>query len=814
MANDEQLKINDDGIINQSMEEVMHNSMMPYAEYVILDRAIPRIEDGLKPVQRRILFAMSELGITPDKPHKKCARIVGECLGKYHPHGDTSVYGALVRMAQPFSMGQTLVDGHGNYGSVDGDPAAAMRYTEARMSELAEELLRDLDKDTVEWQLNFDDSLQEPTILPGRFPNLLVNGASGIAVGFSTQIPTHNLAEVIDGAIAVIDKPNIGLDELMGYIPAPDFPTGAYAIIGSELKQAYATGKGKLYIRAKMHIENAENDKKNIVITEFPYEEKKADLLEKIAALKDIDTAPPCMAGIADIVDESDKRGIRAVIKCKRDADLNGIIKNILKKTNLRKTCTITMIVIADGKPKQMGLLEILKFYVEYQRKIILKRSQYDYNLAEQRMEICEGLMIAIQNIDEVVKILKKASSQTDAKSKLKATFILSEKQACSILEMRLSRLVNLEVTKLEQEIAELSKLIETLKKIIASKKEQFNVVKKELREIKNKYKQLRKSTIITDESVLDNITSVTSDDRTGVVCLTANNCIKFVTERAYNTAIKNDEIGRAYDVLKQGFRTNLDKSVFAVTSEGNCCKLYFGNTEPSRWNASGDKLNVLCKDASKTERVVKFVSMDDYGNDEMLIFTAKGYCKRCKASEMVINKESYQIMGLKEGDEIIGIERADETKSLFIVTKNGYGLRCEISEIPCQARRSGGVICINMDESDSVIFAGLISDVGSIIVITNKYYVKKLMLNTFDVSKRYRKGVSVYPLSERLGAELISAAYVEHARKLGVVYDMDKALLFSLDALGEEGRSAKGQAILHNNEPYYINYVTLQPEL
>lgn len=479
MAKEQQMKIEDDGIINQSMEEVMHSSMIPYAEYVILDRAIPRIEDGLKPVQRRILYAMYDLGITPDKPHKKCARIVGECLGKYHPHGDQSVYGALARMAQDFSMGQILVDGHGNYGSIDGDEPAAMRYTEARMSELASELLKDIDKDTVDWQLNFDDSLQEPVILPGRFPNLLVNGASGIAVGFATQIPTHNLGEVIDGAIAYIDNPSISLDEMMKYIPAPDFPTGGYLVSSDGLKEAYATGKGSFTICAKMHIENAENEKKNIVISEFPFEGNKSALLTQIAVLKEKNELP-VLAGIAEILDESDKRGIRAVIKCKRDADIAGIVNTIMPKTKLKKGYNMNMVVIADGKPKLMGLLEVLKYYVEYQRKIIQKRTQYDLNAAEQRIEICEGLMIAIMNIDEVIKIIKKASSQTDAKTKLKARFILSEKQASAIMEMRLGRLVNLEVEKLEQEIKELAKLVETLKKILASKKEQFNVVKKE----------------------------------------------------------------------------------------------------------------------------------------------------------------------------------------------------------------------------------------------------------------------------------------------------------------------------------------------
>ena len=388
--------------------------MLPYAEYVILDRALPRVEDGLKPVQRRILYTMYDMGLTPDKPHKKSARIVGDCMGKYHPHGDSSVYDAMVRMAQDFNMRMTLVNGHGNFGSVDGDPAAAMRYTEARLEPLALELLRDIEKDTVRFTLNFDDSLKEPETLPGRFPNLLVNGASGIAVGLATNIPPHNLGEVIDGIVAYIDNPKIKLFEMMKYIKAPDFPTGGYIVAG-ELVQAYETGSGKILLRAKVNIEEGDNDKKLIVITELPYQVNKAKLLTKIAELRE--EKKDMLGGISEITDESDRNGMRAVIKVKKDADVEKILAALYKYTDLECTFGINMVAIADGKPQQMGLLDIIRHYVAYQREVVLRRTKFDLAQAKERCHILEGLIIAVRNIDEVIEIIKTSESVPVARS-------------------------------------------------------------------------------------------------------------------------------------------------------------------------------------------------------------------------------------------------------------------------------------------------------------------------------------------------------------------------------------------------------------
>ncbi|MDE7158659.1 MAG: DNA topoisomerase 4 subunit A, partial [Clostridiales bacterium] len=468
------------------LEEVLPASMLPYAEEVILDRALPRVEDGLKPVQRRILYTMYEMGLMPDKPHKKSARIVGDCMGKYHPHGDSSVYDAMVRMAQDFNMGKTLVNGHGNFGSVDGDPAAAMRYTEARLEPLALELLRDLDKNTVPFALNFDDSLKEPKMLPGRFPNLLVNGSSGIAVGLATNIPPHNLGEVIDGAVAYIDNPRISLNEMLRYIQAPDFPTGGF-IIANELNQAYRTGRGRITLRAKLRVEEIEGNKKNIIITELPYQVNKAALLRKIAELRE--EKKEQLSDILKVSDESDRVGMRAVIELRGEADIPEILKTLYKYTDLEVTFGMNMVAIADGKPKQLGLLKIIDAYVKYQKEVILRRTRFDLNQAKERCHILEGLIIAVRNIDAVIKIIKSAESTADAREKLKAKFNLSERQAQAILDLRLARLTKLEVFKLEEELKALKKRIEELTAIVNSNRLQYAVVREELLEIKKKYK-------------------------------------------------------------------------------------------------------------------------------------------------------------------------------------------------------------------------------------------------------------------------------------------------------------------------------------
>ena len=484
-------------IIECTVEKVLHDSMMPYSEHVIMDRAIPRIEDGLKPVQRRILYAMYTMGVTPEKPFVKSAKVVGDCLGRFHPHGDSSVYDAMVRLAQPFNVREPLVQGQGNFGSIDDDPAAAMRYTEAKLAPLSMELLKDIDKDTVPMVLNFDDTINEPDLLPGKFPNLLVNGALGIAVGMSTNIPTHNLGETIDGVVAYIDNPKITLDEMMQYIPAPDFPTGGQIIYSDGIKQAYETGKGKIIMRSKYSIEK-EGDKESIIITEIPFQVNKAQMLQAINNLRE--TKKELYGGIQDISDESNRNGIRCVIKLKKDVSAKKILAGLLKSTALETAFNFNFVAIANGKPEQLTLMSYISKYVEFQREVIYKRSQYELTAATNRAHILEGLMIAVNNIRRVVDIVLESKTYDESKDKLKIEFNLSEKQAVAVLDVPLKRLNRLDVEKMQNELDELKAKIQELESVLASKKKQLNIVKKELLEVKKKFANPRLTEIVKDQ--------------------------------------------------------------------------------------------------------------------------------------------------------------------------------------------------------------------------------------------------------------------------------------------------------------------------
>ena len=779
------------------LEEVLPGSMLPYAEYVILDRALPRVEDGLKPVQRRILYTMYDMGLTPDKPHKKSARIVGECMGKYHPHGDSSVYDAMVRMAQDFNMRMTLVNGHGNFGSVDGDPAAAMRYTEARLEPLALELLRDIEKDTVRFTLNFDDSLKEPETLPGRFPNLLVNGASGIAVGLATNIPPHNLGEVIDGVVAYIDNPKIKLFEMMKYIKAPDFPTGGY-IIANELVQAYETGRGKITLRAKVSVEEGDNDKKLIVITELPYQVNKAKLLAKIADLRE--EKKDLLGGIADITDESDRNGMRAVVKVKKDADVDKILAALYKFTDLECTFGINMVCIADGKPQQLGLLDIIKYYVVYQREVVLRRTKFDLAQAKERCHILEGLIIAVRNIDEVIKIIKTSESVPAARQRLRERFDLSERQAQAILDLRLARLTKLEIYKLEQELEELKKLIARLTAIVESKKLQMDVVKEELKELKKQYKGERKSNLVFD--ITDIKVEKFDDVRPVEKCVlvyTADDKVKIVTEKNFNMSDKNiTERSSLSDILKLQLRTQTDKIVYSFTNFGNCYKIDFEDVEPGKLKDKGMKYSELCPDALEGEKPIAFYEVGEKMPKGSLLFYSKlGYVKKTDWKEYNILKYAFQACKVNEGDELIGIETDDPepTTTLFFVTANGMCLNAYKNDIPTQGRISAGVRGISLAEGDYVVFAGQIDGEGEIIVATSGNTIKKVIASQIDPMARYRKGVKIVELSK--GSKIVYSDYVTEPYKFAV--QMDDQTFVQADTeenITIEDRTTKGKNI------------------
>lgn len=779
------------------IEDVMPQSMLPYAEFVILDRALPRVEDGLKPVQRRILYTMLEMGLTPDKPHKKSARIVGDCMGKYHPHGDSSVYDAMVRMAQDFNMRMTLVNGHGNFGSVDGDPAAAMRYTEARLEPLALELLKDLDKETVPFSFNFDDSLLEPDILPGRFPNLLVNGANGIAVGLATNIPTHNLGEVIDGVCAYIDNPRISLKEMMKIIPGPDFSTGGY-IIANELVQAYETGKGKITLRAKYSVETGAGGKKLIVITELPYQTNKAELLRKIMLLKE--DKKELLSGITDIVDESDRTGMRAVIACRKEADVDAILQVLFKYTDLECTFGINMVAIAGGKPQQLGLLDIIKYYVNYQRLVVLRRAKYELKEAQARRHIVEGLIVGVHNIDEVVKIIKNAESTPDARRKLMEKFSLSERQAQAILDLRLARLAKLEVYKLEQELEELNKKIARLQKIIGDKNMQMEIVKSEIKEIKKKYPCPRRSEI---KGATDDIYIKREDIKRAVtewaVSVTADGRIKFTEKKDFISRFKKPlTSAKLSGMHTQIIFTGSDARLVCFTDSGNCVYVDLDDVDPSDYRTEGLTVHDICPDAFDSERAVKLFTREEMRGD-VLFFTKNGMVKRTPWEEYTLKKSYYQAIVLKEGDEVINVESydTDEFSTMFFVSRAGFALNAVKDNLPVQGRVAGGVRGIALGDGGECIFASQINGEGEIVVVTAANGFKRVISSLIDPIGRACKGVIIADVKDC--GSLLFADYVTIPYTLAVINKDGTVEELSTEEISIENRVTKGKKLKRN---------------
>lgn len=776
------------------IEEVMPSSMLPYAEFVILDRALPRVEDGLKPVQRRILYTMIEMGLTPDKPHKKSARIVGDCMGKYHPHGDSSVYDAMVRMAQPFNMRMTLVNGHGNFGSVDGDSAAAMRYTEARLEPLALELLKDLDKQTVPFSFNFDDSLLEPDILPGRYPNLLVNGASGIAVGLATSIPTHNLGEVIDGCCAFIDNPKITLNQMMKIIPGPDFSTGGY-IIANELKQAYETGKGKITMRAKFSVESGDAGKKLIVITELPYQTNKAELLRKIMLLKE--DKKELLSGIAEIVDESDRTGMRAVITVKKDAEVDPILNVLFKYTDLECTFGINMVAIAGGRPRQLGLLEVLKYYTTYQRQVVVRRTKYELNEALARCHILEGLIIGVHNVDEVVKIIKTSDSTSDARRRLMERFALSEKQAQAILDLRLARLAKLEVKKLEAELEELQKKIKRLKEILADKDIQMNIVKSEMLEIKNKYPCERKTIIVESrEEIKTHREDVKRMFDEWTIAITAADTVKFMEKSDFDEHEKKLPPPNAplHMIHKKILNCTKQQNVLLFTDLGNCIRVDLTEQDINEYRSKGVMPLDFVDGSLKGEKVVDMFAFDTFPDGEVVIFTKQGIVKRTAWSEYDLSKKYFAALKLKEDDSVIGVQDYDhdDYSTIIYVTKSALCLNSSKDTIPVQGRVAGGVRGIMLSEKDEVIFATQQTGEGEIIIATSIGTYKRVISSLFDPKGRGGKGVTIADIKNK--GELIFADYVTVPYKMALLDANKNVKIIDTEDITIENRVSKGK--------------------
>ena len=744
-----------DVIIQRAMEDVMHQSMIPYSEYVILERALPRVEDGLKPVQRRILYTMHELGLSSDKPHRKCARIVGDCLGKYHPHGDTSVYDALARMAQPFVMRGMLVDGHGNFGSIDGDSPAAMRYTEAKMTSLAMELLRDIEKDTVGFHLNFDDTQKEPDMLPGRFPNLLVNGASGIAVGLATNIPPHNLGEAIDGVVAQIDNPAITVDELMRFIPAPDFPTGGILLVDDELRQAYETGRGKLQVRAKVHVEPGPSGRSLLVVTEMPYQVGKSSMLEKILKLSE--EKKSLFGGIHDIRDESDRTGMRAVIELKRDVDPERALALLYKYSDLQTTFGVNIVAIAGGKPVQMGLKEVIGHFIRHQKDVVTRRTKHELEQAKARAHILEGLIIAVDNLDEVIRLIRASSTPKEAREKLMSRFGLTEIQAQAILDMRLQRLTNLEIVSLRKEYEELKKLIDRMTGILNSEKKLLNVIKQELQEIRSRHADPRRTQLISKPEEVQVFEEEKPVAEEAVVVVTRAGFVKRLTPKAWEK-VQAEDAERPRLLL----RAMTDERILFFSGSGQCYPVPVSQVPETRPKDRGLALTGLLAGYDAKEALVTAFPLKEDGYTGDLVFATKGgLVKRSALSEYAVRKSRFAALNLKSGDELASVERTSGEGQMLVVTERAMSILFDAAEIPATGRATAGVKGIALSPGDRVVCTFLFESAeGEVLLVSDRGYMKRSLLVDFDPQARGGKGVKCFTfLKNGANGEKISGA-------------------------------------------------------
>ena len=773
-----------------SMDDVMHNSMIPYAEHVILERALPRVEDGLKPVQRRIIYTMLELGNTPDKPHRKSARIVGDCLGKFHPHGDSSVYDAMVRMAQDFNMRLPLVDGHGNFGSIDGDSAAAMRYTEVRMAPAAMDMVRDIDKDTVRFCLNFSDTLKEPEMLPGRFPNLLINGANGIAVGLTTSIPTHNPKEAIDAVIARIKNPDISLDDIMKIMPCPDFPTGGYIIKSSEIRNAYATGRGKLLNRARTHIETLKNGKKLIVVTEFPYQVNKARALEGI--LKLVQDKKAAFSNVTDIRDESDRQGIRAVIELKKDADEQKILKQLFKYSDLQKTFGVIMVAIADGKPRQLSLLELIDYYIRYQEDVVTRRTRHELEAAEHRAHVLDGLLIALLNIDEVIRLIRASKSPKIAKQALMEAFDLTAIQAEAILDLRLQRLTNLEQIAIEREHQELLKEIARLKALLASKKKLDKLIIDELSEIAEKYADARRTQLISeDDADTADEDEVTIDEPAAVMVLPDNRL------RRIPLKLLTDEAVKAEGAVA-GYKTVTSAMLRMITDKGFMLSLPVADIPETKLTAKPTNLSALIPVENGERIIASFIDGEKEGR--YIFYTANGMVKSTAAEEFITRTKRVAAINLKN-DTLIGFEYVlDESDlSIMMVTKRGMGIRFDIASVPVTGRQTGGVHGIKLEDGDAVVYGHTVTEEGELLTVTERGYMKRSFIFDHDIQGRNGKGCICFGFKKNgsNGTEIVAVTHVTEPRDITVTQFHGTQTVVNTEEVKIESRSGRGQLVV-----------------
>lgn len=739
-------------IIEVDLEDQMKNAYLEYSMSVIVSRALPDVRDGLKPVHRRILYGMEGLGLDPNKPTRKSARVVGEVMGKFHPHGDSAIYDALVRLAQDFSTRYPLAQGQGNFGSIDGDDAAAMRYTEVKMSKISKEMLRDINKDTVDFMPNFDEEEKEPVVLPSRFPNLLVNGSNGIAVGMATNMAPHNLGDSIDACIAYMNDPQISIKELANIIKGPDFPTGAHILGKSGIKKAYKTGRGKLKLRAVSRIEPFKKNRERIIITEIPYQVNKAKLIKKIAEyVKD-----KKLEGISDIRDESDRKGMRIVIEVKRDANANIVLNNLYKQTQLETTFGIINLALVDGVPKVLNLKELIKYYIDHQKDVVTRRTKFDLDKAQKRKHIVEGLIIAIDNIDEIIKIIRSSYDNDQIKKIFNEKFGLTDQQSQAILDMQLKRLSGLEIEKLQQEDKELEEKIAYLSSILEDDKKLIGLIEEEMSEIRDKFSDDRRTRIIPDEGEFDIEELIEREDV--LVSLTHDGYIKRLpinTYKVQNRGGKGISAGntKENDFIQKILTTNTHESLLCFTNFGRVYSLKcYEIPEGSRQSRGQAIINIIS--LTSGEKITDIMELSNLNEDSQLVFqTANGKIKKTEADAFTnIQRNGIIAISLEDGDRLVSVSQIDHPCDIIVSTQKGMAIKFKSSDIRSMGRNTRGVRAIKLDKNDKVVSMNIVEDEVYLVVVTANGFGKKTSFNNFNNQNRGGKGVKCHKVTEKTG--------------------------------------------------------------
>ena len=792
-----------DKIVDIKLEKEMQDSYISYAMSVIIARALPDARDGLKPVHRRILYAMNELNLDPSKAYKKSARIVGDTMGKYHPHGDSSIYDAMVRMAQDFSMRYPLVDGHGNFGSMDGDGAAAQRYTEARLSRIAMEMLQDIEKDTVEFEANYDGEFKEPVVLPSRIPNLLVNGSSGIAVGMATNIPPHNLREVIDGVVRIIDDRlednETDIADLLQIIKGPDFPTGASIMGTSGIRQAYRTGRGKVSVRATASIEDI-NGRDTIIITEIPYQVNKAKLIEKMADL----VKDKRVEGISDIRDETDRNGVRVVVEVKKDANAHVILNQLYKYSPLQETFGVIMLALVDKQAKILNLKEALDYYLEHQKDVVTRRTKFELEKARKRAHILEGLLIAVNNIDEVVQIVRSSKTRPEVRERLMERFELSEEQARAIDELQLGRLSGLEREKIQDEYNGIMELIKELQSILDDERRLYNVIKEEILIVKTKYGDDRRTAILTDANEIEDEDLI--DEEMNAITMTHYGYIKRLALKTYRSQNRGGKgiIGmqmRDEDFVNNLFVANTHDYILYFTNQGRLFRTKTYEIPEAGRVAKGMAIvNLL--NLNEGEKINAVIPVKDYQDGEyLMMITRKGVVKKTEISQFQnVRKGGLIALHLRDDDELISVLKTDGNKNIFIATKNGMGIRFSEDDIRPMGRTAAGVRGIRLRAGDKVVGAELMEEGYKILFVSEKGYGKCTKINEFNLQRRGGKGVKIYRITDKTGC-IVGISSINDNEEMMLITSEGVIIRIRVKEISTSGRVAQGVKLINLDE-------------